>query len=189
MVAFLDDAYGSHSHHPNSNHIPLFALLIGINKYEVPPGAGMPALQGAVTDVMLFKDYLEIHLGVPSNQVKFLIDEHATRSAIIAAIENLKVNPNIQREDAIIIYFAGHGAEINAPEKWGCADRDEKIQAIVPYDCDAMRPSGERVPPIPDHTLNCLLSAVSQKHGINIVSDCIYFCKKLIAIYYQDCYF
>ncbi len=93
--------------------------------------------------------------------------------AIISAIENLKGNPDIQYEDAIVIYFAGHGAEINAPHKWECGDRDGKIQAIVPYDCDAMRPDGQRVPPIPDHTINCLLSAVAQKHGNNIVSNSI----------------
>lgn len=133
----------------------------------------MPALQGAVTDVMLFKDYLKNHLGVPRRQIKLLIDEDATRSAIISAIEILKDNPDIQFEDAIVIYFAGHGAEINAPQKWECGDRDGKIQAIVPYDCDAMRADGQRVPPIPDHTINCLLSAVAQKHGNNIVSNCI----------------
>ncbi len=139
----------------------------------MPPGPGMPALQGAVTDVTLFKDYLENHLGVPRRQIKLLVDEDAIRSAIISAIENLKGNPDIQYEDAIVIYFAGHGAEINAPHKWECGDRDEKIQAIVPYDCDAMRPDGQRVPPIPDHTINCLLSAVAQKHGNNIVSNSI----------------
>lgn len=151
-----------------------------------PQGAGMPALHAAVSDAILFKDYLETELSVPSNQINLLINEYATRSGIIAAMEGLKVNPNIQHNDAIVIYFAGHGAQIDVPENWGWTDLDGKVQAIVPYDYNTRKPGGERVLPITDYTFSRLLSEISQKHGENIVRDCITIriCKTLIVNYY-----
>lgn len=113
------------------------------------------------------KRYLEEYLDVPSDQIVLLIDQDATRLAIITAIASLANNPLIARGNPILIYYAGHGTQITAPEKWECGSPDRQIQAIVPYDCT---PSGYDVAPIPDRSINGLLYAVSEKKGNNIVS-------------------
>ncbi|KJA25049.1 hypothetical protein HYPSUDRAFT_65005 [Hypholoma sublateritium FD-334 SS-4] len=150
---------------------PLFAVIIGINKYKAGPRHGVPSLRGAVRDAQSVKQYLEEYLDVPSHQIALLIDQDATRSAIITAIASLANNPLIAPGNPILIYYAGHGTQITAPEKWECGSPDRKIQAIVPYDCT---PSGYDVAPIPDRSINGLLYAVSEKKGNNItvVLDC-----------------
>ena len=118
-------------------------------------------------DALSVKQYLEEYLEVPSDQIVLLINQDATRSAIVTAIASLANNPLIAPGNPILIFYAGHGTEITAPEKWECGSPDRQIQAIVPYDCS---PSGCDVLPIPDRSLNALLYEVAEKKGDNIVS-------------------
>ena len=46
---------------------------------------------------------------------------------------------------------------------------NDKIQGIVPYDCNSGETVGT-VPPIPDYTLEVLLSRIAREKGDNIVS-------------------
>lgn len=118
---------------------------------------------------MLFKQYLETNLGIPSSQINMLCNEAATRTAVLRALKNLVTDKRIQRDDAIVIYFAGHGVEIDAPPSWECSDPARKIQCIAPY--DFFDGPGRRVHAIPDRTINHLLASISEQHGQNIVSD------------------
>ncbi|KAF9477980.1 hypothetical protein BDN70DRAFT_922211 [Pholiota conissans] len=143
-----------------SERVPLFALLIGINEYK---SVDIFPISGAVPDVMSFLSYLQKCLGVPSNQINVLINENATRSNIINALKGLKEDKRIDIGDAIFVYYAGHGTEIGR-------GRNERGQAIVPYDCDSLA----RVPPIPDYIMQTLLLEIAEEKGDNItvVFDC-----------------
>lgn len=131
----------------------LWALVIGINDY--PKNSGFPKLYGAVPDANLVSGYLQTDLEVPPDQIDNRRDANATRVDIIKALERLRDNPEIQRMDPILIYYAGHGGVIPPGD----------IQAIVPFDYIP-----GRAPPIPARTLACLINGIAQKKGNNIVS-------------------
>ncbi|QRW19851.1 ICE-like protease (caspase) p20 domain protein [Rhizoctonia solani] len=120
----------------------LHALIIGINKYLCHI-----QLQGAVNDASLFKSYLLNDLLVPEAQITTLFDEQATRAEIIRAFQNLATDAQINYNDPIVIYYAGHGAEIQPPPS---------------------RYDAHGVPPIPDFTINSLLNKIAKSKGDNI---------------------
>ncbi|KAF9479227.1 hypothetical protein BDN70DRAFT_878993 [Pholiota conissans] len=157
-----------------SNEIRLFALLIGINDYKI--SFGDRPLRGAVPDTLRFQSYLEKHIGVPSNQINVLINEKATRNNIINALKSFRNDKRIDKGDAIFMYYAGHGTQIDPPKERRGATL-QQIQAIVPYDCDSEVEGGKsetRVPPIPDYMLEILLSKIVEEKGDNItvIFDC-----------------
>ncbi|KAK0440550.1 hypothetical protein EV421DRAFT_1737216 [Armillaria borealis] len=107
---------------------PLFALVIGIDKY-LSNGIN---LSGAVADADAVNEFLQETLRVPKGQVKNLRNEEVTRLTIEAAIEDLGNNPAIKKDDPILIFCAGHGAEANAPSGW--PSTNGRIQMLVPHD-------------------------------------------------------
>ncbi|KAK0218645.1 caspase domain-containing protein [Armillaria fumosa] len=112
-----------------SHSAPLFALVIGIDKYR---SSGIRDLSGAVADANAVDAFLQETLRVPKGQIKNLRNEEATRLTIETAIKDLGNNPAIKKDDAILIFYAGHGAEANAPSGWASANG--KIQMLVPHD-------------------------------------------------------
>jgi hypothetical protein len=130
-----------------------FALLIGINEYRDP----VHNLFGAVRDVNDVRHYLQDQLHVPSNQISIILDSEATKKAILNRIRALENDDRIEKEDPILIYYSGHGAEAQAPEDW--EPQGSKIQLLVPHDEE----------PIPDRTLGYYLGRLAEKKGNNIV--------------------
>ena len=137
----------------------LFALIIGINVYQ---DATIPDLKGAVPDAEAIRKFILHELDVPQAQITILLDSQATRSAIIGAFQHLAVNPAIQRRDAILIYYAGHGSVATAPENWPA--EDGKIQMLIPVDCGIKNIHG-----IPYKTIGSLITKVADNKGDNIV--------------------
>ena len=108
----------------------LFALIIGINKYE---SHNITNLLGAVPDADAVRDFLQKQLGVPSSQIRNLRDGEATRAAIIDGIKAFSLNNEIEEGDPILIYFAGHGGSADTPKDWE-AGSTGKIELLIPYD-------------------------------------------------------
>tara|TARA_R110002072_G_scaffold253748_1_gene412504 strand:- start:3074 stop:3382 length:309 start_codon:yes stop_codon:yes gene_type:complete len=82
-------------------------LTIGINKYVVDP------LDNAVTDAREVHRLLTDSLGFTAGGATLLVDEEATRSAIIKALHEIreKAGP----DDRLLFFFAGHGESIDGP--------------------------------------------------------------------------
>ena len=81
-------------------------IIIGIEKYQNLNNIDAPY---ANRDAKAFKAYANIALGIPSNNLKVLIDEDATRGELL---KSLKIwLPQITRgqKKDIYIFFAGHG--------------------------------------------------------------------------------
>ncbi|CCO36746.1 hypothetical protein BN14_10890 [Rhizoctonia solani AG-1 IB] len=143
---------------------PLHALIIGINKYiaNVPLGAAVP-------DALAFKAYLTDDLSVPEDQITIILDDQAKRADIIKAFQDLAQPDNgIKRDDPIVIYYAGHGSEIDPPP-----DRSANgplVQCIIPQDTS----KDAEIVPIPDFTIGTLVHRISQEKGNNItlIFDC-----------------
>ncbi|SJL15631.1 uncharacterized protein ARMOST_19134 [Armillaria ostoyae] len=109
----------------------LFALVIGIDEYADP---NVHNLTGAVADADAVNDFLQKTLHVPEYQIKNLRNKEVTRVTIEREIKNLGDNPAIKRDDPILIFYAGHGADVKAPPGWPTGNADEKIQMLVPHD-------------------------------------------------------
>jgi Caspase domain len=139
-------------------------LVIGINDYA---SHDVYDLDGAVADALAFKRYLEDDLGVPTSQIRLLLNAEATRSAIIGALDKLATDKRIKPGDPIIFYYAGHGGEVDAPKNWEAGGA--KIQMLIPHDFRTTV-NGEVLHGIPDRTIGVLLSRVAEKKGNNIVS-------------------
>jgi Caspase domain len=143
---------------------PVFALIIGINEYASPD---IYKLKGAVHDALAVKTYLEDDLGVPASQIRLLCNAEATRAAIIHEFNNLVADQRIHRGDPILIYYAGHGGEVDAPKDWAVGDH--KIHMLIPHDSRTLV-DGRVVHGIPTHrTIGTLLSRAAENWGDNIV--------------------
>jgi hypothetical protein len=88
---------------PN-NLLPKYhALVIGINQYENHGAEGWSDLRTARQDAEAVADLLEQSYGF---EVTRLLDEKATLSAIMMELDKLV---NYSPDDAVLIYYAGHG--------------------------------------------------------------------------------
>jgi len=92
--AQVDQAVGGLSYH---------ALVIGINQYS----GSIPDLDTSVNDAKAVKDLLISKYGFPATNVTDLYDNKATRGNILRALRELSIS--LDKNDALVIYFAGHG--------------------------------------------------------------------------------
>lgn len=136
-------------------------MTIAINKYL---NSSYTPLKGCIADAEDIESYLINDLLVPSSQIVRLRNEGATRDRILQALSAFKLNNNIKKGDPILIFFAGHGGETDAPPGWG-----SKIQMLIPYDCEMSTVSGGCVHGIPDFEFGQHLHEISKMKGNNIV--------------------
>ncbi|KAF7366608.1 hypothetical protein MSAN_00918600 [Mycena sanguinolenta] len=153
-----------------SPRCPVFALVIGIDEYK---SNSIPNLKGCVNDARAFKNFLTNRFNIPESQVAFLANQDATREDILGKFQaHLVDNPHIQKDDTIIVYYAGHGSRAPAPASWPATDG--KIETLVPHDERQKDTKGQPIHGIPDHTINILLSRLASTKGNNItvIFDC-----------------
>ena len=131
----------------SAGHPPLHALIIGINKYKSPT---INNLSGAVADADAMEQYLRSELHVPADHITNLRDDKATRAAILNAFRALQTQDSISEDDAILIYYSGHGSSGLAPDDWSDIS-GQRISFIVPYDSRTMHDADKKfVLDIPD---------------------------------------
>ena len=103
------------------------ALIVGINRYA---DAAFTDLRGAARDAGNISWLLTEHLGFEADQIRMLVDEHATRAGILGGIHDWLVDGS--RPGARVwLYFAGHGyfqTDRNGDEP------DAYDEALVPHD-------------------------------------------------------
>jgi hypothetical protein len=147
------------------SQINFILLILSASQYASPH---ISFLKGCVNDAKAFKTFLNERLRVPDSQIVFLMDKNATRKAILAAFrKHLTTNDNIAEGDTIILYYAGHGSRVTAPNGW--AATDGRIETLCPYDDGMIDENGEAIHGIPDRTINLLLRELAAIKGNNIV--------------------
>ena len=137
----------------------IYALVIGINDY-----VSLPKLAGAVNDMRAVEEFLKSQMNVTSDRIRLLLDKDASRREIINAFIQLSKDGEINKNDPILIYYAGHGTEVKVPSGWEAGGPGRKIQGICPYDYRK-----EDVDAIPDRTIGGYLDLICGKKGNNIV--------------------
>jgi len=143
----------------------------------------MTSLRCAVSDADVFEKFLKERLSVPDKNIISLRDGQASRTGILSSFIHLRDNKNYKKnEAAIIIYYAGHGAQVNKPKGWQNWDTSSgRIEVLCSSDIGRRTTTwvnGERhqdvIRGIPDRTISALLNQISDTKGNNItlILDC-----------------
>lgn len=145
---------------------PLFALLIGVDKYKAP---FIPALKGCRNDVELIASVLRNRFGLDDQHLHLLHDEEATHDGIVQAIrshliENARAAKAAGQSDlACLLHFSGHGSMARNEDKTAGLD-----ETIVPHDSRL-----EGIVDIKDWELGSLIDELAQyTSNITVVLDC-----------------
>lgn len=105
-----------------------WALLVGINRYRCLGAEAQ--LEGCVNDVQILRDALIRRFGFAEDRMTVLLDEQATRAAILDGMEDLV--RKVGEDDIVVFHFSGHGSqqtdgpEADEPDGWD--------ETLVPYD-------------------------------------------------------
>lgn len=156
-----------------SQHEPVKkALVIGIDKYNPPPGVKIstksgrtswPELSGCKNDAMAMKEIIITKFGFIAPNIAELYDAKATRAAILKGMEDL-LN-NTPENGIALIYYAGHGSFIkNSLSK----EEDKFDETIVPADTWK-----EGIPDIRDKEIARMFNRfVDKKIKLTAIFDC-----------------
>jgi hypothetical protein len=102
------------------------ALLVGINKYPSQP------LKGCVNDVIDMSSFLVTQCGFAMDDIRLLVDERATKAAIIDRLGWLLTG--VKSGDRILFHYSGHGVQMPTRNPQG--EVDGLDEAICPVDFD-----------------------------------------------------
>ncbi len=146
--------------HPDADGlIPDYhALVIGINKYASYGADGWDSLRSARRDAEEVARILNEKYGF---SVTRLLDEQATRANIMAALDNIATG---NENDAIMIYYAGHGYYKEDVDQgyWIPADARRKTSDGRPAKEDWVWNS----------TITEILNSTSAKHVLLVADSC-----------------
>jgi hypothetical protein len=120
----------------------VFALLVGINKYD---GNGIGDLNGCIADVNAMHRYLDNYvadekhiLRLTSGDTKAATETKPTRNAVINAFRSHLRQAG--KEDVALFFYSGHGSYETSPEELWQLDPSRRNQTLVCY--DSRTPSG-----------------------------------------------
>ncbi len=134
------------------------ALLVGVNKYCLP-GCD---LKGCVNDVTNMRDVLLKYFGFKAEQVRLVVDERATREAILERLEWLVKDAG--PADRVLFHFSGHGSQVR--DRDGDELRDHMDEVICPHD---MNWEGNY---ISDDDLKEIFVKLPQGAVLEVILDC-----------------
>ncbi len=133
------------------------ALLIGINRYKAVPG-----LQGSVNDVETMREILISRWGFQPRNITLLMDENATRAAMLAALNTLVqvAGP----ADTVYFHYSGHGSQV---QDLNGDEPDGLDETIVSQDGR----SGD-VRDIVDDELDAIFSRLRARSAVIVLDSC-----------------
>ncbi|PBK72069.1 hypothetical protein ARMSODRAFT_932420 [Armillaria solidipes] len=128
-------------------------------------------------------------VGVPEKHIQSLLGSQnptppddplsPSRANILKILHGLIDNPEIERNDNIIIYYAGHGSSYYCSEhsftpEAKCQTGACPIEALCPIDRDTMDSDGHWITDISYREVNVLLAQISHAkgHHITFITDC-----------------
>lgn len=150
-----------------------WAVVIGIDGYP-------ERLHGCVSDAAKMATFLRDGLRVPQNRIQYLVDSpqnhrssgvntYPSRANIMATLYGLIDNPDVHKDENLIIYFAGHGSFYSSE-----GGDIEVIEALCPIDRGSRDARGAPIQDICDREINTILSQISRTkgHKITVILDC-----------------
>jgi uncharacterized caspase-like protein/peptidoglycan/xylan/chitin deacetylase (PgdA/CDA1 family) len=134
-----------------------WAIVIGIDDY-----AKWPKLQYAARDAEGVRQTLIEKFGFSAERVVSLKNSDATRTGILAAFHDKLAHGGIQKNDRIIVFFAGHGATRKLT-----SGRD--LGYIIPVDSD---PNQFATDAIPMTEIQNIAESLTAKHVLFVMDAC-----------------
>lgn len=136
----------------------LYAVLVGINKYE---SYDIRELNGCEYDVDKMRVFLNNY--TVANQLEFkllaLKNWDATRQNVVDSFQHFR---SAQEDDICLFYFSGHGSQVDAPSELAHLQADGKLETIV---CNDSRSTPE-IGDLTDKELGHLIwEATSDENG------------------------
>ena len=132
------------------------AVLIGINKYQVP-GAD---LRGCVNDVKNLQQALTTYYGFSAKDITTLTDLKATKKAMQSAIQKLVAGG--KKGDVLLLHYSGHGA--NVPDDNG-DEADHRDEILCPTNLDWNDP-------LRDDWLRKTFDTLRSGVSLTVIMDC-----------------
>jgi peptidoglycan/xylan/chitin deacetylase (PgdA/CDA1 family)/uncharacterized caspase-like protein len=143
---------------PASLYHESWAVVVGIDNY-----AKWPKLHYAVNDANGIKEILLRKFHFKPDHVLTLLNEEATREKILSVLGDTLSNPkNLQRDDRVFVFFAGHGATRRLP-----SGRD--LGYIVPVDADTQNFQGQS---ISMSNFQDISESIPAKHVFFVMDSC-----------------
>ncbi len=146
----------------------LFALLIGIEKYNAP----VLALNGSKNDALKMEAYLQKEADHFNIHIEKLLDGEATKENIVKYfIEHLG---KAKKGDTVLFYYSGHGCREKAAEVFWSSDTSKYLETLVCYDGIEMKRGVLHTNLLSDKELRYLIHKTSQNeaHIISIFDCC-----------------
>lgn len=132
------------------------AVLIGINKYQVPGSD----LNGCVNDVKNLSAALKSYYGFAEKDITTLTDLKATKKAMQAAIQKLIVGG--KKGDILLLHYSGHGS--NVPDDNG-DEADHRDEILCPTNLDWKDP-------LSDDWLRKTFDKLKAGVNLTVIMDC-----------------
>jgi hypothetical protein len=129
------------------------ALCVGINTYGIPG----QDLNGCVNDARAWQALLVDHFDFVSDEVTVLVDQEATKEAIVSGLERLITGA--AAGDVLVFTNSSHGSQI--PDTSG--DEETYDEVLCPHDV--------RANVITDDELRELLTGLSDGLHMTVISD------------------
>lgn len=118
-------------------------LLVGIDEYR---DGQVRDIEGCENDAKLLRDFLISKLGFRADDIKMLINEQATESAVRAAVEGWLID-GTRPGDRVFFSYAGHGARV--PDESGDERQDGMDEVLAVHDVVPRTPVVRGQPAIP----------------------------------------
>ena len=134
------------------------ALLIGINKYQIP-GAD---LRGCVNDVKDLSAALIEFYGFKKRDIKVLLDGAATQKAMQTGIASLV--RGAKKGDVLVLHYSGHGSNVPDDEK-NKDEADGRDEILCPTDLNWNKP-------FRDDWLRTTFDALPEGVSFTTIMDC-----------------
>jgi hypothetical protein len=135
------------------------ALIIGINTY--PYMEEKYQLKGCENDARLMHSVLVNKFNFAPENIILLLSEHATRAAILAAMESIETS--LEADDIFVFHFSGHGADCYVHEAF-TDEGSGKDNCILACDDSEVGPDGKKIfREIRDHQFSDYLARIAQK--------------------------
>lgn len=140
----------------------LYALLVGVDAYRPP----LPKLNGGRNDVEAAARYLASRIPAAELFTECLIDEQATRRAVIDGFRGHLGRAGAG--DTALFWFSGHGSQAPVPPEFARLEPTGRMQTVL---CVDSRHNG--VPDLLDKELRILIAEVAGRGAhVAVVLDC-----------------
>ncbi len=135
-----------------------WAVIIGIDEYRQ-----WPKLKHAVNDAQGIRTLLIDSYGFKSENVFVLTNEEATRSNILALLNDKLADPQlVKKQDRVFFFYAGHGATRQLPS-------GRELGYIIPVEADYSKYYGQA---ISMSHIDDIAEAIPAKHLFFIMDSC-----------------